>query len=504
MLCGFPADTARGGDHHPFIPGLELHIPPDTVIRGEDGKPITELGITGIPVDRPPFPLAKNVEVPAFHGAARWWLHLYGGSGAKGAWLVYPNYRQRGIPGQRIQFFHYDPDVKDWYVYGLGTVTRNAAQVTPDPTTRLYEFTGAMINTGASPAPAAQPPKTDPKADPIDPSTGLFVMHKTDLYLPDVLPLSLTRTYNSGDNLARSFGRGMVNPYAMFLWSAHQYTEADLILPEGTMIHYVRTSSGTGFTDAIFTHTTSPTRFYQSTLAWNGHGWDLTLTDGTVYEFGELAPLQAIRDRYGNQVTVAHASGQAGNVTQVTSPNGRFISFTYDGSDRITQVLDNIGRTVAYTYDGNGNLATVTDPESNVTTYTYDGSNRLLTIEDGRGITYLANQYTSGRVTQQTLADPSAVYSFSYTVDGSGNVTQTDVTDPRGNVERLAFNADHYVTGQNASIRNGIGRTITTTPERQQSCFERWSMGWSRETDYTYDSGGHVLTLTRLAGKPMR
>jgi YD repeat-containing protein len=217
----------------------------------------------------------------------------------------------------------------------------------------------------------------------------------------------------------------------------------------------------------VFTHTTSPTPFYQSTLAWNGIGWDLKLTDGSVYVFGENAPLQAIRDRYGNQVTVTHASGQSGNVTQVTSPNGRWIAFTYDGSNRIMQAVDNIGRTVAYTYDGSSNLATVTDPESNVTTYMYDGSNRLLTIEDGRG-TYLTNQYTSGRVTQQTQADPSAMYAFSYTVDGSGNVTQADVTDPRRNVERLTFNADHYVTGDTEAYGTALARTITTT--RQSGC----------------------------------
>jgi hypothetical protein len=115
-----------------------------------------------------------------------------------------------GIPGQSIQFFHYDPEVKDWYVYGLGRVTPNAAQVVPDPTTRLYEFTGAMINTGSSPSPAASPPQ--PKADPVDPSTEIFLMRKTDLSLPDVIPVALTRTYESGDNLARPFGRGMTYP----------------------------------------------------------------------------------------------------------------------------------------------------------------------------------------------------------------------------------------------------------------------------------------------------
>jgi hypothetical protein len=50
----------------PFIPGLELHIPPNTVIRGEDGEIVRELSITPIPVDRPPFPLAKNVSVPVY------------------------------------------------------------------------------------------------------------------------------------------------------------------------------------------------------------------------------------------------------------------------------------------------------------------------------------------------------------------------------------------------------------------------------------------------------
>jgi YD repeat-containing protein len=389
----------------PSIPGLELHLPPQTVIRDEDGKAVTTVGITAIPVDRPPFPLAKNVEVPVYFTIQPGGGYVAtSGAGLKGAWLVYPNYRHFE-PTQRIQFFHYDPDVKGWYVYGVGTA--HAVQVVPDATTRIYAFTGAMINGGGSPGGAGPTPGTNPKRDPIDPSTGLFTLQKTDLYLPDVIPLAVTRTYNSGDGLLRPFGRSMTHPYAMFLWSAQQYQQADLVLPEGGKIHYVRTSVGTSFGDAVFTHqetqTTSatPTPFYKSTIVWNGDGWDLRLKDGTVYVFGENAPLQAMRDRYGNTVTITHASGQIGNVTQVTSPNGHWITFTYDGSNRVTQAKDNISRTVAYTYDGNGNLSTVTDPESNVTTYTYDGSNRLATIKDGRNIVYLTNQYdTSNRVTQ--------------------------------------------------------------------------------------------------------
>jgi hypothetical protein len=129
--------------------------------------------------------------------------------------------------------------------------------------------------------------------------------------------------------------------YAMFLWSALQYQEADLILPEGGKIHIVRISPGTSYTDAVLVHqetaTTSatPTQFYQAHMAWNGDGWNVTLTDGTVYVFGENAPL----------------------------PNGRWITFAYNGSNHITQATDNIGhigRTVTYTYSS-GNLSTVTD-----------------------------------------------------------------------------------------------------------------------------------------------
>jgi YD repeat-containing protein len=489
----------------PFIPGLELHLPAGTTITGEDGKPVTTIGITAIPVDRPPFPLAKNVDVPVYFTVQPGGAYVAtAGAGPRGAWVVYPNAKHFEV-GQRIQFFHYDAEVRDWYVYGVGTA--NAAQVVPDPRTRFYAFTGAMFSGSGSPGGAGPTPGNTPKADPVDPSTGLFMLHKTDLYLPDVIPVALTRTYNSGDGLARPMGRGMTHPYAMFVWSANQYTEADLILPDGGQVHFVRTSAGTGFADAVFAHqetpTTSatPTVFYKSILIWNGNGWNLTLTDGTRYVFGENAPLQAIRDRYGNQVTIAHTNGQSGDVTRVTSPNGRWIEFTYDGSNRITQAKDNIGRTVAYTYV-NGNLSTVTDPENKVTTYTYDGSNQLATIKDGRDIVYLTNVYTSGRVTQQTLADPGAVYHFAYTVDGAGKITQTDVTNPRGVVERLTFNSNHYEVSDIEAVGTPQQRTTTTERQAGSNLVTAVVDGLSRRTEYTYDGAGHALTVKRLAGTP--
>ena len=78
--------------------------------------------------------------------------------------------------------------------------------------------------------------------------------------------------------------------------------------------------------------------------------WELTLTDGTTYVFGEYAPLQAIRNRHGEQLTITRESGQTGNITQITSPHGRWVKFGYDGSNRIIEAIDNAGRQLKYTY----------------------------------------------------------------------------------------------------------------------------------------------------------
>ena len=45
---------------------FELHTPPNTVITGEDGRPVTQVSITPIPVDRPPFPLPTHFTVPVY------------------------------------------------------------------------------------------------------------------------------------------------------------------------------------------------------------------------------------------------------------------------------------------------------------------------------------------------------------------------------------------------------------------------------------------------------
>ena len=118
----------------PQIPGLELHLPPQTVITDHDGKVVREISITPIPVDQPPFPLPSGVQVPIYFtiqpGGAYVAVHAYGNA-RKGAWLVYPNYTNRPV-GTEHQFWHYDPEEKGWHVYGMGVVATGGRQVVPN------------------------------------------------------------------------------------------------------------------------------------------------------------------------------------------------------------------------------------------------------------------------------------------------------------------------------------------------------------------------------------
>lgn len=482
----------------PRIPGLELHIPAGTTITDEEGAPVTEVGITAIPVERPPFPLPLGAEVPVYFTIQPGGAYL-----SKGAQLLYPNYSKLP-PGQRVAFWQYDPEEKGWFIYGMGTVTPDAKQVVPDPGVKIYAFNGAMIST--SPIPPLRWPKFPWPfgGDPVDLGSGLFVYEKTDLTLPGMLPLVLTRTYRQEDSNSYAFGKGATVSFDLRLWSNNNFQEADLILPDGGRVHYVRVSPGTGNVDAVYEAQATPTVFYKSRISWNGAGWNLKLTDGTLLIFGDLSPLQAIRDRNGNQITIKRAIGSlynsCCNITQVTGPSGRWITFTYDANSRITQAQDSSGRTVSYGYDGSGRLTSATDAKGGVSQYTYDGSHRMLTVRDPRNITYLTNEYdANGRVFRQTLAD-SAVYHFAYTLDGSGNVTQTDATDPRGNIRRVTFNADGYALSDTHALGAPEAQTTSFTRQSGTNLVTSVTDALNRRTDYAYDAKGHVTSITRLAG----
>jgi RHS repeat-associated protein len=531
----------------PLLPGLELHLPPGTVIRDHNGKVVTKLSITPVPIDHPPFPLPVGVNVPIYFtiqpGAA--YIEVSGGY-AKGARLFYPN-SHHAARGTSFNFWNYDADQKGWYVYGKGTVAKDGKQIVPDPGVEIYEFTGAMVGQqSVAPTTGATAPPVD--GEPVNLSTGLFVYNKTDLVESDVIPLTLQRTYRTNDSQSRSFGIGATQYYEMFIvGDIYPYTFQELILPDGSRIffHNYAADGGTIIPNAVYVHTSSQSIWYGATITWNqatNSGWVLRRKDGMKFFFPEataatnpgIMALIKIQDRYGNVVEIDRDA--SGNVTKVSSPNGRYITFQSDTSNRITQAKDSIGRTVSYAYDTSGRLSTVTDANSGVTTYTYDSNNNMLTVQDPRGITYLTNQFDSdGRVTQQTLAD-GGTYQFAWTpttttaltyatyggssglpTGGSGTeiinfrsctscsegymplVSQVDVTDPRSNVRRVQFGSTGQVTSDTRAYGTSNAQALTFT-YYADNLIKSVTDQLGRETDYSYDENGNATSVTRLAG----
>ncbi len=128
-------------------------------------------------------------------------------------------------------------------------------------------------------------------------------------------------------------------------------------------------------------------------VRWNGDGWDVELRDGTVYVLGDEAPIQEIRDKFGNTTTITRATSapgtdgkvrQNGAITQITSPNGRWVKFGYDQGNppKVTSIEDNAGRTVRYAYDTTNHLRTVTGVTGGVTEYTWTTAGLLESIKD--------------------------------------------------------------------------------------------------------------------------
>jgi RHS repeat-associated protein len=485
---------------HPAVPGLEVHIPKGVVLREYDGKIVTKLSITPVPVNRTPYPTPTNFSVyfTLQPGGA-----FVDADATKSVKIIYPNYLSLA-PGTRVNFWNYDPNAGGWGVYGQGLVTKDGKQVVPDAGVVFRQFMtfGFGIGTSDNPPSAGPPPGGCVIAgDPVDCATGLFLHSATDMTIQDSVPISVTRTYRQNDPVSRSFGIGTNLSYNMTLYTpgtAYPYPDVYLILSDGGRVHYSLYSTS----PYTWKNLDSPTGFYGSTLvlATSPEQFTITLTDRTTFNFMPHSPnqLTSVVDRNGNTVLIVLSP--SGYVSQVISPNGRYIQFTYDASNRITRAADNLSRSVGYTYDASGRLYQVTDQNLKVETYAYDTLNRLTTIKDNRLNTVVTNVYdANNRVSQQTLAD-NAVWKFAYATDANNKVTQTTVTDPRNFVRQDTFNTSGYLTKEVLAFGQ---------PEQQTYVLQRNTSNLlasvtdqlGRVTSYNnYDAYGHPSSVTRLSG----
>jgi len=278
----------------------------------------------------------------------------------------------------------------------------------------------------------------------VDLHSGMFVLRQTDLFLPDVTPLSLTRTYRPWDfDTTRSFGRGTNHPYDICpTGTRFPYTYLDLNLEDGRQIHFPRISKGTGFADAVYRHNDTSSEFYGAEITWNGNGWTLDFRDGGRFLFPEAyhaqnyaqgAPIE-MSDAEGHPVKLKRNSKR--NLEQVISPSGRTISFKYDGDDRIIEATDDSGNVRKYSYNPAGYLITVSDAFHLLYRFEYAPILRvqgfdpylMTAVVDGSGRVLVQNSYRDGRVSEQKLANGD-VYRYDYRFV-KDEIVETIVNEP--------------------------------------------------------------------------
>ncbi|WP_080408373.1 RHS repeat-associated core domain-containing protein [Burkholderia ubonensis] len=492
---------------HPDMPGLELHVPAGAVFKDRHGKVLDHIALVPTPVDHAPFPLPANF--PMYFTIMPGDAVVQGltPEASQGIRVVYPNYGHLQ-PASHADFWAYS--AKDgWGMYGAGRASADAKHLEPDPGVAFTMALGAGVSASTTPGGTAQEPGNICMGQPVDLQTGLMFHRWNDLAIHDILPLTLQRTYTSGDASSHAFGIGGNSNVGMYLTNTTSgWSSMTLVLSCGENITFNLTSGTATWpfpAGTVWTHTGTNSIYYGATMQFvfgttpDTSYWVMTLKDGTQYGLARHAPnaLQWIRDRYGNQAQFFYNGGL---LQQMMSPSGRSMTFNYDSGNRITSVVDNSGRTVGYAYDSAGTLATVTYPDATTEQYTYDANHRMLTMQDRRGHVWVTNQYdANGRVAKQTYADNTS-YQFAYTTDSNNKVTATTVTDPNGNQEQVAFDA---VSGYPSSDTRAYGTSLaqTTTFSREPSgLVDSATDALGRVTTYTHDALGNVTSITRLSG----
>lgn len=278
----------------------------------------------------------------------------------------------------------------------------------------------------------------------VDLHSGMFVLRQTDLFVPDVLPLSLTRTYRVWDSHSRAFGIGANHPYDIApTGTQNPYTYMGINLEDGRPMRFRRISKGGGYADAVFRHDETSSEFYDARVVWNGNGWTLTFADGRRFLFPDsyhatrLAQGAPYEICDGNNHCIHLKRDQRRNLAQLTSPSGRTITFKYDSAGRIVEAADDAGNIRRYSYDASGHLESVADGSHVLYRFDYEPilhdpgyDPYLITqIRDGAGKVLLQNSYADrSRVSEQRLAN-GEVYHYDYLFRYDKNRRQSDIVE---------------------------------------------------------------------------
>ncbi|MFC2130958.1 RHS repeat-associated core domain-containing protein [Bacteroidota bacterium] len=212
--------------------------------------------------------------------------------------------------------------------------------------------------------------------------------------------------------------------------------------------------------------------------------------------------LTSMKDNNDNVLTLNYDIDEAIQLSNVESPEGRKLEFSYfqDSTKRhlIMEIVDPIDRKIQFEYDSNGNLSKFINANADTTNYKYDEANpydHLLTeilMPEGN---IIKNEYSEKKIYSQTF----------------GSVSDTNMITMGYNSNTYSYIVDEASNEYEYYYLGGIGNVNKIiTPSKEMEF--KWDDdnnptlptevidGMGYKTQFTYDEKGNTLSFVKPHG----
>ena len=197
-----------------------------------------------------------------------------------------------------------------------------------------------------------------------------------------------------------------------------------------------------------------------------------------------------------NRGTTYYEYDKNDNLTKITDPENKSVSFGYNFLDLISSITTGTaigGRTYSYEYDGNGNMEKSIDPYGHYTFYEYDGYDRLRRVIDPLNNETIISRANFGNIlTIKRLDSAQGLLRESITVnDPLGRMTSYTVKVPGG--DDVTYTYGYSDDGKTTVITDSLGRISTVMKNQEGQVFKVIDAAGNIE-DYFYEDGRGNMT----------